>query len=167
MAWRRICVRLTATSARANPASTEFGRVGLPKSLTAQTSTLVRRGRQQKKDCSVSLIGGSRSTMLRAVHDDRPFGCRDGPPPCPTTPAHGHIKDRKLIRPRQRPAPLIPSVIWSFHMASGSKLEERRHYPNVSTKSLIPALRASLPFAPGGARNVISFKQDRTFYRRR
>jgi hypothetical protein len=143
LAWRRICVRLTARRRRLSSSS-----LGLPKSLPAQTSTLVRHGRQQKKDHPVSLIGGSRSTGFRAVHDDRPFGCRDGPPPCPTTPAQEHIKNRKLIWLRHRPAPPIPSVI--SHIVRRFKSRERqRHYPNVSSKNFNSSLKASSPSALG------------------
>jgi len=124
----------------------------------------VRHGRQQKKDRSVSLVCGGGSAAFRAAHDDFPFGRRDEPPPCPTTPAHGLVKNMKLIRPRHRPAPSIPSVIClpilpEVQNSREAKTLSRCH----STKNLIRDLK-QFCLRPGGP-DVDLFKQDRALYR--
>ena len=93
----------------------------------------VRRCQQQKKDRSVSLVCGGRSSAFRAAHQDRPVGRRDLPPPRPATPAHGRVKDRKLIRPCHHPAPLMPQVICRLTLPEVQNLKEAKNtFPDLT-----------------------------------
>lgn len=58
----------------------------------------IRRGQQKQEQCPVSLVFGSGSAAFRTLHDDRPFGCADAPPPCSAALPEGQFKNWKLIQ---------------------------------------------------------------------
>ena len=52
---------------------------------------------KSRKSALSALYLAAGSAAFRTLHDDRPFGCADAPPPCSAALRQGQFKNRKLI----------------------------------------------------------------------
>jgi len=86
----------------------------------------IRRPQQQQEECPVSLVFGTGSAAVRALHDNLPFSRAHAPPPSPASLLQDHFKNRKLVEHCNRFKVKRGSISVSFHPVVGSKFTARK-----------------------------------------